>query len=145
MVKYFFFFKQKTANEMRISDWSSDVCSSDLQDINRQEIHGVHEQYPDKHRQRQWSEKFMAIAVEDALHLIINKIHQQLYDGLALVRHTCSRTAHDPPHQAKSYGCHHPGPYQSVHMQRPEDSLGARKSVVQGMSGTISVDLGGRH
>src|SRR3546814_4500544 len=28
----FFFFKQKTAYEMRISDWSSDVCSSDLPD-----------------------------------------------------------------------------------------------------------------
>src|SRR3546814_8791645 len=28
----FFFFKQKTAYEMRISDWSSDVCSSDLRD-----------------------------------------------------------------------------------------------------------------
>src|SRR3546814_4332619 len=28
----FFFFKQKTAYEMRISDWSSDVCSSDLYD-----------------------------------------------------------------------------------------------------------------
>src|SRR3546814_8049431 len=28
--KTFFFFKQKTAYEMRISDWSSDVCSSDL-------------------------------------------------------------------------------------------------------------------
>src|SRR3546814_4459721 len=28
----FFFFKQKTAYEMRISDWSSDVCSSDLND-----------------------------------------------------------------------------------------------------------------
>src|SRR3546814_5582361 len=28
----FFFFKQKTAYEMRISDWSSDVCSSDLKD-----------------------------------------------------------------------------------------------------------------
>src|SRR3546814_10666675 len=28
---YLFFFKQKTAYEMRISDWSSDVCSSDLQ------------------------------------------------------------------------------------------------------------------
>src|SRR3546814_8243965 len=26
----FFFFKQKTADEMRISDWSSDVCSSDI-------------------------------------------------------------------------------------------------------------------
>src|SRR3546814_5813595 len=30
MVLFFFFFKQKTAYEMRISDWSSDVCSSDL-------------------------------------------------------------------------------------------------------------------
>src|SRR3546814_13500622 len=30
MVIVFFFFKQKTAYEMRISDWSSDVCSSDL-------------------------------------------------------------------------------------------------------------------
>src|SRR3546814_20291424 len=29
----FFFFKQKTAYEMRISDWSSDVCSSDLEAI----------------------------------------------------------------------------------------------------------------
>src|SRR3546814_17603653 len=29
---YFFFCKQKTAYEMRISDWSSDVCSSDLLD-----------------------------------------------------------------------------------------------------------------
>src|SRR3546814_10269807 len=30
MVLWLFFFKQKTAYEMRISDWSSDVCSSDL-------------------------------------------------------------------------------------------------------------------
>src|SRR3546814_2442818 len=30
---YIFFFKQKTAYEMRISDWSSDVCSSDLGDF----------------------------------------------------------------------------------------------------------------
>src|SRR3546814_5852801 len=29
---WLFFFKQKTAYDMRISDWSSDVCSSDLQD-----------------------------------------------------------------------------------------------------------------
>src|SRR3546814_2121727 len=34
---FFFFFKQKTAYEMRISDWSSDVCSSDLRvlDVDR--------------------------------------------------------------------------------------------------------------
>src|SRR3546814_5422615 len=30
---FFFFFKQKTAYEMRISDWSSDVCSSDLSTV----------------------------------------------------------------------------------------------------------------
>src|SRR3546814_1072872 len=30
---FFFFFKQKTAYEMRISDWSSDVCSSDLIEV----------------------------------------------------------------------------------------------------------------
>src|SRR3546814_9145191 len=30
LLLFFFFFKQKSAYEMRISDWSSDVCSSDL-------------------------------------------------------------------------------------------------------------------
>src|SRR3546814_3780705 len=34
----FFFFKQKTAYEMRISDWSSDVCSSDLKNLPRGRI-----------------------------------------------------------------------------------------------------------
>src|SRR3546814_5408313 len=39
VVCYFFFFKQKTAYEMRISDWSSDVCSSDLwRDEPRREV-----------------------------------------------------------------------------------------------------------
>src|SRR3546814_6534968 len=33
---FFFFFKQKTAYEMRIRDWSSDVCSSDLRDDHAQ-------------------------------------------------------------------------------------------------------------
>src|SRR3546814_8066769 len=31
-LSFFFFFKHKTAYEMRISDWSSDVCSSDLRE-----------------------------------------------------------------------------------------------------------------
>src|SRR3546814_18094386 len=35
----FFFFKQKTAYEMRISDWSSDVCSSDLNLIDPEPAH----------------------------------------------------------------------------------------------------------
>src|SRR3546814_2265510 len=34
---FIFFFKQKTAYEMRISDWSSDVCSSDLQYLGHME------------------------------------------------------------------------------------------------------------
>src|SRR3546814_2569383 len=36
MICSFFFFKQKTAYEMRISDWSSDVCSSDLPERNEE-------------------------------------------------------------------------------------------------------------
>src|SRR3546814_14090466 len=35
----FFFFKQKTAYEVRISDWSSDVCSSDLEGLDSSLIH----------------------------------------------------------------------------------------------------------
>src|SRR3546814_8098381 len=34
----FFFFKQKTAYDMRISDWSSDVCSSDLAAVEKQRL-----------------------------------------------------------------------------------------------------------
>src|SRR3546814_6699766 len=48
MMCYFFFFvKQKTAYEMRISDWSSDVCSSDLKGDGRvyQQQWGVAMQY----------------------------------------------------------------------------------------------------
>src|SRR3546814_3645382 len=43
MLSHFFFFKQKTAYEMRISDWSSDVCSSDLGDATGHSI-----PYPNK-------------------------------------------------------------------------------------------------
>src|SRR3546814_8625162 len=39
----FFFFKQKTAYEVRISDWSSDVCSSDLIDV----FHAFGDRAPD--------------------------------------------------------------------------------------------------
>src|SRR3546814_11592032 len=41
LVFFFFFFKQKTAYEMRISDWSSDVCSSDLPERHRPETRPV--------------------------------------------------------------------------------------------------------
>src|SRR3546814_8452821 len=37
IVFFFFFFKQKTAYEWRISDWSSDLCSSDLRELTREQ------------------------------------------------------------------------------------------------------------
>src|SRR3546814_6540569 len=40
-ILFFFFFKQKTAYEMRISDWSSDVCSSDLRAIRHSVPKGI--------------------------------------------------------------------------------------------------------
>src|SRR3546814_9794134 len=49
---FFFFFKQKTAYEMRISDWSSDVCSSDLsrtEEAGRYRT-GAKSRYPSSHR-----------------------------------------------------------------------------------------------
>src|SRR3546814_2123312 len=46
---FFFFFKQKTAYEMRISDWSSDVCSSDLPAV----------------PQVKWEDSWGAIAIDD--------------------------------------------------------------------------------
>src|SRR3546814_3686096 len=54
---WIFFFKQKTAYEMRISDWSSDVCSSDLAAAHQRESQhpvalgatGGGDQQPDRH------------------------------------------------------------------------------------------------
>src|SRR3546814_2405472 len=61
----FFFFKQKTAYEMRISDWSSDVCSSDLPSL---------EQSQDARRglyvlDRQIAEKRLAQICDSRFHL----------------------------------------------------------------------------
>src|SRR3546814_2004060 len=53
---FFFFFKQKTAYEMRISDWSSDVCSSDLELVRAEGPEPVRQQAahgPLPHRLRQ--------------------------------------------------------------------------------------------
>src|SRR3546814_2541780 len=41
LICVFFFFKQKTAYEMRISDWSSDVCSSDLLGVRQARLFGL--------------------------------------------------------------------------------------------------------
>src|SRR3546814_7580922 len=49
----FFFFKQKTAYEMRISDWSSDVCSSDLR-LQNQQLHQRQQEQQQRMLQQYW-------------------------------------------------------------------------------------------
>src|SRR3546814_9587291 len=47
-IEFFYFYKQKTAYEMRISDWSSDVCSSDLNEgvMNNHDAHNRWMKWP---------------------------------------------------------------------------------------------------
>src|SRR3546814_10052683 len=71
----FFFFKQKTAYDLRISDWSSDVCSSDLLNHDPtdnaprnlaalcQRCHMIHD--ADEHRRRRWLNACRRRAVAD--------------------------------------------------------------------------------
>src|SRR3546814_7019511 len=84
-----FFFKQKTAYEMRISDWSSDVCSSDL-DIGHGDRRG---QMPEGNmiaaerleREVGVEHLVIGIAVEQLCRLIVHDFANQRGDRLALV------------------------------------------------------------
>src|SRR3546814_13495297 len=67
----FFFFKQKTAYEMRISDWSSDVCSSDLLDRALDSLFPVAPQFPiferiDRFRREVAEARFLGEQAEQA-------------------------------------------------------------------------------
>src|SRR3546814_8165450 len=74
VVLFFFFFKQKTAYEMRISDWSSDVCSSDLIGVALREMAAMKEGLRSALRQR------TRLA---ALGTAVNKISHDLRNMLA--------------------------------------------------------------
>src|SRR3546814_11861523 len=70
----FFFFKQKTAYEMRISDWSSDVCSSDLRKVKPGGVLFVHSYNKSftcmmsyKYKYRWITKRFPAEKVKDLL------------------------------------------------------------------------------
>src|SRR3546814_9149346 len=54
----FFFFKQKTAYELRISDWSSDVCSSDLATMTNPRAHAQESKIATPHRIRAKLKRF---------------------------------------------------------------------------------------
>src|SRR3546814_5420110 len=67
----FFFFKQKTAYEMRISDWSSDVCSSDLLAFNAGGI---------QFRDVKIGKSSLAVVLQDSK-LTADLAEMQLYEG----------------------------------------------------------------
>src|SRR3546814_19051055 len=67
MILYVFFFKQKTAYEMRISDWSSDVCSSDLESALQQvleETDALDVSHPQIYRDDSWRQPFKRLRAE---------------------------------------------------------------------------------
>src|SRR3546814_11832337 len=93
---FFFFFKQKTAYEMRISDWSSDVCSSDLTAIGRSDRQLKHSGIFDRYIQnitgrnasqnRQGAIAPIFNAAEDRINNFIQDVTPNLskkYDALA--------------------------------------------------------------
>src|SRR3546814_9886366 len=66
MVLVFFVFKQKTAYEMRISDWSSDVCSSDLQLFPREGETRPRLRFPEFRDAPEWEERPLGQVIEVA-------------------------------------------------------------------------------
>src|SRR3546814_2765763 len=74
----FFFFKQKTAYEMRISDWSSDVCSSDLMD--REGITYTIDTLRDLKAQRPGAELFFISGADAVAQILSWRDHDELWD-----------------------------------------------------------------
>src|SRR3546814_2605013 len=114
---FFFFFKQKTAYEMRISDWSSDVCSSDLA-------------APVGHAgaMAALTRRATSVVELDSVH----RFRDTEYGHLTLRLRNAS-TKEDAFAVARALA-------DGGHLRRAED----RKSVVSGKSVSVRVDLGGR-
>src|SRR3546814_12897240 len=117
------FFKQKTAYEMRISDWSSDVCSSDLRRVARALGHGD--------RQRVMPQRL----AYPARPLPGNRRQGEVE---AVVRQLRASNGICPAGQ-DGMGLRLFGPLQGEHVGELD-----RKSVVSGKSVSVRVDLGGR-
>src|SRR3546814_16753518 len=118
----FFFFKQKTAYEMRISDWSSDVCSSDLA-----------EESPGWRAMGQVSLGEILASPNEAAFFAVNSKRVDLL----IVDADCR-----PLHAVETQGQGH---HQSDNTAaRDAVKRGDRKRVVKGKSVSARVDLGGR-
>src|SRR3546814_13852976 len=124
------FFKQKTAYEMRISDWSSDVCSSDLLDdlADRRRI---------QHRQHRRDQRVLGLvrAVRRLAAVIVAGDREK-----AAVRR-CAFEIAELPRFAGTIDADALAVPQAV--DAFELRFADRKSVVLGQSVSVSVDLGG--
>src|SRR3546814_20692785 len=124
-----FFFKQKTAYEMRISDWSSDVCSSDLNQAVVNAVVpgvGVTQFIQNNGSTRVWGAEFEVIAVP--------------WEGMEI---TSSLSLMDGKYKKGSFSEVQVVNGQEVTVDLSDLPLD-RKSVVEGKSGSVRVDLGGR-
>src|SRR3546814_7586608 len=89
MLVFFFFFKQKTAYEMRISDWSSDVCSSDLSGLQlpsrgKQAIGDRAQHYVDRDEEGDGSRHRMRHRRIHRPDEAIAKAHDRVIDGVGV-------------------------------------------------------------
>src|SRR3546814_19989262 len=100
----FFFFKQKTAYEMRISDWSSDVCSSDLTlrrlDLGEDDLPELRNHHPGQRVQRARDARVLredrerSTCPRDPLGASVQLLRDQ-----QLRRQSCPRCGHRPVEQ----------------------------------------------
>src|SRR3546814_15606564 len=134
-ISYFFFFKQKTAYEMRISDWSSDVCSSDLI--------GIVAQAKDRLAGRAVGDGHPAVIVGDA----VGRPAQPVF-GAVLLDHREPALIDEliEPGRARRAGARL-GAQPAFDLRLPEQIVevdsGERKSVVSGQSASVRVNIGG--
>jgi hypothetical protein len=91
------------------------------QDIDRQEVHRIHQHHPDEHGERGRGDKAVAIAVmKYALHLVVDELDEQLDEGLAFVGNAGGRSAHHPPEKSETHHAEHDGGEYRVHVDGPE-------------------------
>src|SRR3546814_16292712 len=111
---YFFFFKQKTAYEMRISVWSSDVCSSDLASLER--TMAILARQIEDNRERLAEQIDTLMAMGDGVASRLGTLRDDVEQEIASV---------------------------SLHSRQLETSTGDRKTVGEGKSVAGRVELGG--
>src|SRR6185369_7759247 len=89
-------------------------------DIDRKEIHGVHQQHPHEDGQCRGRYEFVAVAVEYSFDLLVDEFHREFDEGLALAWHAGSCAAHHPPEKAKAHDTEQDRHHQRVDMEHPE-------------------------